>query len=184
MLLLASGLCKFARKTHGDGALQKSDILCFQPLLSFVPTIFVIHVRSPGFPQGEFRSLPHPPRSSPLPERVRCQKARILGLFHAFERSIWVRFRFVLSFVSDMPFFVFNNILASLVLFFVFFGARFFRVPGLLSISSWPEACPRQSVHKMTTMIGYHRSLSLSSDKCGKTVRTLTCSDKLRPWGV
>jgi len=67
-----------------------------------------------------------------------------------------------------MPLFVFNNILASFVLFLVFFGSRFSPVPGLLRFSSGSEACPRQCVHKMTTTIGYHTSRGLSSEKCGE----------------
>jgi hypothetical protein len=63
------------------------------------------------------------------------------------------------------PFFVFNNIVASIVLFFVFFGPRFRRAPGLLRFSSRSEARPRQCVHKMTTVIGYHVPLGLSSEK-------------------
>jgi hypothetical protein len=78
-----------------------------------------------------------------------------------------------------MPFFVFNNILASFVLFFVFWGPRFSPVPGLLRFSSRSEACPRQCVHKMTTIIGYNVPLGLSSEKCEIRSRTrlscLTC---------
>jgi hypothetical protein len=64
-----------------------------------------------------------------------------------------------------MPLFVFNNILASFVLFFVFVGPRFSPVPGLLRFSSRSKACPRQCVHEMTTTIGYHLPLDLSSEK-------------------
>ena len=39
-------------------------------------------------------------------------------------------------------------------------------MPGLLRFSSRSEACPRQCVHKMTTTIGYHVPLGLSSEKC------------------
>ena len=67
-----------------------------------------------------------------------------------------------------MPFFVFNNILASFVLFFVFLGPRFSPVAGLLRFSSRREACPRQCVHKMTTIIGYHIPLNLSRENCKK----------------
>jgi hypothetical protein len=65
-----------------------------------------------------------------------------------------------------MPFFVFNNILALIVLFFVFFGPGFSPVPGLLRFSSRPAACARQCVRQMTTIIGYHVSPGLSSEKC------------------
>ena len=85
-----------------------------------------------------------------------------LGFNARVERSIWVRF----SFVFNVPFFVFNDILASVVSFFVFFGPRSSRVPGLLCFSSRSEACPRQCVHKMTIPVGYHTSQSLSSEKC------------------
>src|SRR5271157_2168390 len=71
-----------------------------------------------------------------------------------------------------MPLFVFNNILASFVLFFVFLGPRFSPVPGLLRFSSRSEACPRQCVHKMTTVIGYHMPRGLSSEKCEHRGRT------------
>jgi len=68
-----------------------------------------------------------------------------------------------------MSFFVFNNILASVVSFFVFSGPRFSRVPGLLRFFSRSEACPRQCVHKMTTTVGYHKSSNLSSKNCKKS---------------
>jgi len=64
-----------------------------------------------------------------------------------------------------MPFFVFNNILASFVLFFVFSGPGLSPVPGLLRFSSRSEAWRRQCVLKMTTTIGYHLPLDLSSEK-------------------
>jgi hypothetical protein len=49
-----------------------------------------------------------------------------------------------------------------------FLGPRFSPVPGLLRFSSRSEAWRRQCVHKMTTIIGYHISLDLSSEKCGR----------------
>ena len=60
------------------------------------------------------------------------------------------------SLVSDIPFCVVNNILASFVLFLVFFGPVFSPMPGLLRFSTRSEACPRQCVHNMTMIIGYH----------------------------
>ena len=70
------------------------------------------------------------PRSRLQPGRVRRQKARILRL----KRALGTQFEFVLSSFSKLPSCVFNNILASFVLFFVFSGPRFSRVPGLLQL--------------------------------------------------
>ncbi len=55
--LLRSDLCKYALKTRIIRSVQKSHVVCFQVLLSFVPTIFVF-LRSSFFPQspGPFRS--------------------------------------------------------------------------------------------------------------------------------
>jgi len=40
LLLLGSKVCCFARKKRRICSIQKSDVLCFQVLLRFVPTIF------------------------------------------------------------------------------------------------------------------------------------------------
>ena len=58
LLLLRSNLCKYALKTCIICSIQKSDVLCFQVLLSFVPTIYVF-LRNSFFPHspGAFRSL-------------------------------------------------------------------------------------------------------------------------------
>ena len=58
LLLLRSDLCKYALKTCIICSIQKSDVLCFQVLLSFVPTIFVF-LRNSFFPHspGTFRPL-------------------------------------------------------------------------------------------------------------------------------
>jgi len=58
LLLLRSNLCKYALKTRIICSFQKGDFLCFQVLLSFVPTIFVFPCNSlfPHSP-GPFRSL-------------------------------------------------------------------------------------------------------------------------------
>jgi hypothetical protein len=57
-LLLRSDLCKYALKTRIICTIQKGDFLCFQVLLSFVPTLFVF-LRNSFFPQspGPFHSL-------------------------------------------------------------------------------------------------------------------------------
>ena len=58
LLLLRSDLCKYALKTRVICSIQKSDVLCFQILLSFVPTLFVF-LRNSFFPHspGPFHSL-------------------------------------------------------------------------------------------------------------------------------
>jgi hypothetical protein len=61
LLLLRSDLCKYALKTRIICTIQKGDFLCFQALLSFVPTIFVF-LRNSFFSSspGPFRSLERP----------------------------------------------------------------------------------------------------------------------------
>jgi len=95
--------------------------------------------------------------------------------------SIGVRFGFVFSFVLHMPLFVFNEMVASFVLFLIHFR---FLVP--LSTGTVPAipcallvAGPRlrQCVHNMTTVIGYHRQVVLSSEKC-KTPPALSPSSR------
>src|SRR5271157_3442198 len=49
LLLLRSDLCKYALKTRIICSIQKSHVLCFQVLLSFVPTLFVF-LRNSLFP--------------------------------------------------------------------------------------------------------------------------------------
>ena len=44
LLFLRSDLCKYALKTHIICSTQKSHVLCFQVLLSFVPTVFAFLV--------------------------------------------------------------------------------------------------------------------------------------------
>jgi len=58
LLLWRSNLCKYALKTRIICSIQKSDVLCFQVLLSFVSTIYVF-LRNSFFPHspGPFRSL-------------------------------------------------------------------------------------------------------------------------------
>jgi hypothetical protein len=64
LLLLASNLCKFARKTRMICSFKKSDVLCFQPLLSFVPTIFNF-LRVPASPNSQSRSVSSSGRDAP-----------------------------------------------------------------------------------------------------------------------
>jgi len=52
LLLSASDSCQFTRKMREICSTQKSDILCVQVLLSFVPTLFVFLHDPPGSPQS------------------------------------------------------------------------------------------------------------------------------------
>ena len=120
-----------------------------------------------------------PVRGSPVPAASRTIQSSRPSVGDVRTLEFWVHFTHLstqigvrFEFVTDMPFFVFNNILASFVLFFVFFGPRCSPVPGLLRFSSWSGVCPRQCVRKMTTIIGYHVSLGLSSEKCESSSRT------------
>jgi len=84
--------------------------------------------------------------------------------------SIGVRFGFVIRFVSDTPFFVFNVILASVVLFLACFKPSL--IPQRRGTPRYPAGCPasgaclRQYVPKKTTIIGYRITRGLSSEKC------------------
>jgi hypothetical protein len=65
--------------------------------------------------------------------------------------------------------FIFNNILASFVIFFIFSNPT---LSSRLDPSALPRAAtrliprPRQCVQQMTMIIGYHIPLRLSSEKC------------------
>jgi len=65
LLLLAPNLCNFARKTHAICIIKKSDVVCFQPLLSFVPSFFHL-LRAPTFPNSPSRSGSRPGLGAPL----------------------------------------------------------------------------------------------------------------------
>jgi len=49
LLILGPERCQFALKTSIICSIQKSDVLCFQGLLSFVPTVFVFPCDLRGF---------------------------------------------------------------------------------------------------------------------------------------
>ena len=84
LLLLRSNLCKYALKTRVICSIQKSDALCFQLLLSFVPTVFVFF-RNSFFPHspGPFRSLER--RGSPAAglRQIVPNKTTIIGYHKA-----------------------------------------------------------------------------------------------------
>ena len=67
-----------------------------------------------------------------------------------------------------MPLFVFNDLVASFVSFFVYFQFRVSpsagTIPAIPRASSVTGPCLRQCVHIMTTIIGYHVALGLSSE--------------------
>jgi len=69
-----------------------------------------------------------------------------------------------------MPFFVFNEMVASFVAFFNHF--QFLVCPNAGIIPVIPRGwwlsgpCLRQCVHKMATIVGYHSAQGLSSEKC------------------
>ena len=73
-----------------------------------------------------------------------------------------------------MPSCVFNNILASFVLFLYFLRFPVIALAGTTS-PSLSSACAgsglRQFVRTSTIMVGYHRSLHLSREKCERSVR-------------
>ena len=100
LLQLASNLCKIARKMRIICTLKKSDVLCFQPLLSFVPSIF------------HFCNSPLPPVAATIPPSLGCR--------------------------GDPA-----------------------------------RACDNVSTPH-STIVGYHRSLGLSSKKCQKSVGAIT----------
>jgi hypothetical protein len=84
---------------RGMFSIQESYIICFQQLSSFVSSILVFSLAPPDFRQaGNLESCRIPDQ----PERVRCQKARILGQRHALS----TQFGFVLaSFFNALPLF-------------------------------------------------------------------------------
>jgi hypothetical protein len=92
--VLASDLCIFARKRRTICGIQKSYLLCFKPLLSFVPTIFVFSRSPAGFPLPDNSSpcqIPHGPAPRP---NVRNVKKLELWLDCA---HLYNQFEFVLS---------------------------------------------------------------------------------------
>jgi hypothetical protein len=115
--------------------------------------------------------LIHPPVSQQslrlvlVKSDVLCSFSAQIALKTRLKRAIYAAFRIATSFV-------FKYFLASFPLFFIFCSSLHSAIPRLLRFSSRSEACPRQCVRKMTTIIGYHRPLSLSSGKCkvGQTV--------------
>ena len=126
------------------------------------------------------------PCSRPTSERVWREKARKLDLMHALcinLGSFRVRFGFVLSFVFNMAFFVFNDLVGSFVSFFVFFQSPVSASSGTVPATprAWWLAGPhlRQCVRNLTTTVGYHGPVELSSEKCGKR---RACWAFPRPW--
>ena len=165
-LLLGSDWGRSRHKTRVISGLEKSDVLCFQGLLGFVPSIFVFPRDPPDFSS---REMPDPAAfhwSIRLPERARCQNARNLGLMHALS----AQFGFVLSsFSKCLVCFQKHTGFDRIILYS-------FPVPGLRACRDLPaipgSACPtgpclRQCVHKMTIIVGYHGCRSLSSKKRG-----------------
>ena len=151
-------------------ALEKVRSFVFNHFLASFPRFFYSLAVLWIPPTGRFR----PPTSFPFEASAKtCEvlensnstrEARISALNCG---SIWVRF----SFVLDVTSFVFNNILASVVIFFVVLNPSFPRlastIPLFLSHPSIPALPLRQNVKKSTTKIGYHRLVGLSSEKCG-----------------
>ena len=76
---------------------SKSDVLCFQVLPGFVPTIFVFS-RGPLDSPDRAISSKHgrPSRSMPPAKPVKCWRTRILRVMHAFQHSIAAHLDFVL----------------------------------------------------------------------------------------
>jgi hypothetical protein len=118
---------------------QKMYMIYFKPLIEFVPTIFVFSRDPPDFPRpGAFEANCIPP-ASPSPTRVRRQEGRILlKSAHWAAKSPWFSVRF--EFVFGTSSFVFKDILASIVLFFVYFDSLFSRSAGAFRFSSGSTA--------------------------------------------
>ena len=169
MLLLESDSCKLARQTRIICSIRKSDILCFQVLLSFVSTISVI-ARSPlHSPPGRFRPEPslRTEASAKTCEVSENSNSMRDGQISALNcGSFWVRF----SFVLDLPSFVFKDILASVVVFLFLLIPASRGSPGRSRFSLLVPGIPalplRQNVTRSTTEIGYHKPARLSSEKC------------------
>jgi len=103
--------------------LQKCDFLCFQPLLSFVPTILCFLSEALSFQVAMGLRPTHRTESrsfvTPAKAGVNTKKpfwGRKPRIVHSNWGSFWVRF----SFVLHSPSCAFNNMVASLVLFFVY----------------------------------------------------------------
>ena len=149
-------------------SIQKSDVLCFQVLLSFVSTFFVFSAKPPDFHHPDNSE---PCRTSPF-QAPAGTSAVSKGSNFAFNAridcSIWVGFGFVFSFVSNTPFFVFNDILASVVSFLVCFQSSVSPPAGSIPVlprASWPTGPRlRQCVRNVVTSIGYHFHLGLSRE--------------------
>jgi len=98
------------------------------------------------------------------------------------ENSIVGSFSARSGFVFDLPFFVFKDILASLVSFVIYFDFPLSpsagTIPAIPGATSLTGGCLRQCVHIMTTAIGYHTGLGLSSEKC-ETARAVPHARRL-----
>jgi len=109
-----------------------------------------------------------------LPERMRRQKARNLGLMHA----LGAQFGFVLgSFSTCCLCFQWHTGFDRIILYLSsvpgYPSCRDFRAIRRGSSLTGPRL--RQCVHKMTIVVGYHRPRILSSEKCRKNEGATLC---------
>jgi len=116
-------------KKHQMCAFQNSDLLCFQPLLSFVPTILVFLCNPLEFPRSDnfetwcIRGFQAAARTSAAPK-----KGRILHLM----RALCTRFEFVLSSFSasfQRAFLCFQRDSGFVRIIFINFQPPFHRAP-------------------------------------------------------
>jgi hypothetical protein len=130
LLLLTSELRKNALKTHGICSIQKSDVLCFQVLLSFVSTVFVFPRDPPDFPHS---GTVKPGRISMFQAPAgtcAVSKSSIVGFKARIERSSSVRFGlFLASFTVCLSLFSMTYWLRSYHFLFTF-SSLFPRAPG------------------------------------------------------
>lgn len=131
--------CKSARQTLMICTFRKRDFLCFQSLPSFVSTFFVFSRKPLDFSQPDNLE---PWRNCPcvFPPRARAALESSISTFNVrISHSIAVRF----SFVFERPSFVFEYLLASFPLFFIFCVSKLCPLGGAfppIFAPRWPAA--------------------------------------------
>jgi hypothetical protein len=146
-------------------------VLCFQVLISFVPTIWCFFLAlSFRAKRGIWLCSAVSLRNEP-DGLARFQESRFLHLVRAFGAQSWLRFGFVLH-LTQSDFLCFHRRTGFVRIILVFVASPIFphrRDPSAFPCASArPGARLRQCVHNKTTIVGYHNTVRLSSGKCKK----------------